>query len=239
MQEFTVKKGSFREIRRKLIAILVVLYLTIALLLSYAAFSNPSRGERNNSLLYTAVILTAVLSFTGYNSVRRQGQIFESYRLTITEHEITREQLRTPTITIAKASVKEIVKGSNGAFVIRGDSRLNAIIVPAQLERREDLQAILAEIQPIITKTSTPWLAKFLLPIAMLFVVLIFAGFINENKIISGISGLALAGLMLWGFIVIQRSKQFDRRLKRLSYVILIPFLSILAGVVLQWIADS
>jgi hypothetical protein len=236
MQEFTVRKGSFREIRKKLIVGLTILYLTIALLVYTVAIRPVERGG-NDALLYMSIIMAAVLSFTGYYNVRRQRRIFESYRLTITEEEIIREQLRTPPIIIPKASVKEIVKASNGALVIRGDSPMNAIIVPAQLERREDLERLLEEMKPIMTKTRTPWLKKFLLPIAMLSVVLIFVGFVNDNKILSSISGLALAGLILWGFIIIQRSKQFDRRLKRISYLFLIPFLSILAGVILRWIA--
>jgi hypothetical protein len=49
------------------------------------------------------------------------------------------------------------------------------------------------------------------------------------------ISGIAICSFLVYGFILIQRSQNFDRRMKRLSYFTLIPFLAILANVILQW----
>jgi hypothetical protein len=52
----------------------------------------------------------------------------------------------------------------------------------------------------------------------------------------SQLNAIAVCTLLAWGFVVIQLSKNVDRRLKRMSYITIIPFLAILANVVLQWI---
>ena len=77
-------------------------------------------------------IVLGALAFGLYRGVNRQKEIFDSYRLTLDNNAITREQHKTPTITISNTDVIEIVKNSNGSFTIKGNSPVNVIGVPSQ-----------------------------------------------------------------------------------------------------------
>lgn len=87
--------------------------------------------------------------------------MFESFQLTITEDAVIREQLYTPTITIPRNRINEIFRTGAGVICIVGDSKLNAIGVPAQIENRDGLEHALAEIKPIVSKSQ--WTPKVLL----------------------------------------------------------------------------
>ena len=162
--------------------------------------------------------------------------MYESFRLTITQDEVIREQFNTPNITIPRNSVKEIIKVKNGVIAIIGESKLNAIVVPAQVEQPEELERLLSEITPITVKTVTPWPQKLMLPAMLTGMLLLFGGLTAENILLFSVSGLGVLALLIAGFIVIQRGKNFDRRMKRTSYIILVPFLSILAMIIMKWL---
>ena len=79
-------------------------------------------------------IVLGALAFGLYRGVNRQKEIFDSYRLTLDNNAITREQHKTPTITISNTDVIEIVKNSNGSFTLKGNSPVNVIGVPSQID---------------------------------------------------------------------------------------------------------
>jgi hypothetical protein len=161
--------------------------------------------------------------------------MFESYRLTITDGEIIREQFNTPDIRIPRDGVKEIVRARNGAFAVIGESKINAILIPAQIEDSDKLELLLSEIKPITFKSATA-LQKLLLPLTLIGMSMLFWGFSAENIVIFSLCGLGILGMMIWGFIVIQRSKNVDRRFKRLSYIVLLPIFSILSMMIVKWV---
>lgn len=60
-------------------------------------------------------------------------------------------------------------------------------------------------------------------------------GPLNENKYIFTVAGLATCAFLIAGLILIRKSKNLDRGLKRFSYMAVIPLLSILAAIVVRW----
>ena len=161
--------------------------------------------------------------------------MFETYRLTVSDDAVIREQDSTPTITIPANQIKKIIRTSADTYCIIGESQMNAIIIPAQIADRDELERCLSEIMPITVKTSGTGMQWFYMAIGIVAVVAAYRGLVSQDRIISTISALALCGIMAWGFVVIQRSKNMDKRMKRISYVAIIPFLAILANVVLLW----
>jgi hypothetical protein len=156
--------------------------------------------------------------------------MFETYRLTITDDAVIREQDNTPAITIPKNSIKKIIRMSSGAYCVIGASRLNAIAIPAQIEDRDNLGQLLSGIIPITVKTSGTALQWFYTALGLLAVGAAFMGLTSEHKIVFTISAITLCAVMLWGFVVIHRSKNVDRRMKRMSYIMIIPFIAMLAN---------
>ena len=236
MQSFAIKPNSFKEIRKatliRLVPVLAALLL-ISIVLNVRSVQDPGQAD---TWLIMIFLITGVFSYSIYTTLKRQKQMLESYRLTITHEDIIREQVNTPDIKITRKSVKEIVKAKNGAFAVIGESKLNAIMIPAQIEQPERLEQLLSEIKPITFKTGTPGLQKLLLPLALIGMFLLFWGFSAESILIFSLCGLGILGIMTAGFVVIQRSKNVDRRMKRISYMFLIPILSILTVVIMKWV---
>ena len=233
MRYFTTTKDRFHAVRKKLLILTISIYGIVVFIVLYLV--TPSTAEAGFSGVYSLIFITPMIAFTTYRNLKRQKKMFESYRLTISDDAVIREQDNTPTITIPKNSIKKIIRMPSGMYCVIGESRLNAIAIPAQIEDRDNLEQLLSGIMPITVKTSGTALQWFYTALGLVAVGAAFMGLISENKIIFTVSAMALCAVMLWGFAVIQRSKNFDRRMKRMSYIMIIPFIAVLANVILQW----
>ena len=160
-------------------------------------------------------IVLGALAFGLYRGVNRQKEIFDSYRLTLDNNAITREQHKTPTITISNTDVIEIVKNSNGSFTIKGNSPVNVIGVPSQKDDYEKLEKSLAEIRKISLKSSEPFLQKFSVLLSILTIGLMSAVYISKDKIIVGVSETILLLVLGYSFFEIQRSKNIDSKTQK------------------------
>ena len=234
MQPFTVKPNGFNEVRKKAIGMMVVIITIIVLITVFIRYLNAEVADSDDTLPYVLTVVVVIFSISVWNTMKRQRKIFESFRLTVGDDTLVREQLYTTTITIEKRQIREIVRFSTGQFLIDGGSKLNSIIVPSQIDNAEELGRILSEIKPISEKTAKPWTQYVILISALAGMVLMFVGLTAENRIISTFCGAALCVVMLYGFIVIQKSKNVDKRMKRISYFFLIPFISILSVTIMK-----
>lgn len=233
MHHFTTTKDRFHEVRKKFLIGILSVYGVVVFIALYIVTS--SKTGTDYSWVYTLMLIAPVLGFTTYRNLKRQKQMFESYRLTISDDTVIREQAHTPTITIPKNSIRKIIRTAAGMYCIIGESQLNAIAIPAQIEDHDDLERLLSGIMPITAKPSGTGLQWFYLAMGILAVVAAYMGLLNENRIISTISAMAICALFAWGFVIIQRSRNVDRRLKRMSFIMIIPFLAILANAIIQW----
>lgn len=211
--------------------VIIAIVLLITALIHYRSGGSPDSVD---TLPYIVIGVTIMLSVSVWNSMRRQKKIFESFRLTVSDDALIREQLYTSTITIEKQHVRQIVRLSTGQFLIDGGSRLNSITVPSQIDNADELARILSGITPISEIKAKSWTPYLTVISALAGMLLIFAGFTAENVIISTVSGIALSMVMLCGFIVIQKSRNVEKRLKRMSYFFLIPFISILSATIIK-----
>jgi hypothetical protein len=234
MQHFTIKPNGFTQIRKKSIGIMVAINSAILLFAVFLFYPNNPSPDSPNTLPYILIGVILIFSFSTWNAMRRQRKIFESFRLIIGDDAIVREQLYTPTITIEKNDVRDIIRYATGQIRIDGGSKLNAIAIPSQIDNADVLSRLLSEIRPISEKTSRSWIPYLILMSALAVIVLMFAGLTRETKIISVFCGIALCIVMLYGFIVIQKSKNVDKRLKRMSYIFLLPFISILSVTIIK-----
>lgn len=236
MQQFTTRQNSFGELRKKLLTVTVFAHVIGVFIFLY--FVNTYKEEADKSWVLTLMLMTLVLCFTTYKNMKRQKQRFETFCLTITEDAVVCEQLNTPTITLPKNTIREITRTPGGIFFVIGESKLNAIGIPAQIENPDELERALSKIKQVIIKSQ--WTPLVFLQLATLLFVMGGGslGILSEDRIISTISGVAICGFLVYSFVFIHRSKNFDRRMKRMGYITIIPFLSILGYVVFQWLGD-
>jgi hypothetical protein len=236
MQQFTPRPNSFGEIRKKIVIIMLIIFigLVFTVLVVPQFFSGTNSTDGPTTWPYVIILLAAVMGFSIFNALKRQQANFESFKLKITDEAIVREAIHVPVITIPKTAVREIIKNANGSFTIIGDSRLNAIGVPAQISDPELLERLLNEIKPAQVRTARSWLERLFIPISFSGVALMMTTFIASNKIIVLTSGLACVAILTYSLIVIQRSKNVDTRTKRGSLVVILPLLAVIAVIVMK-----
>jgi hypothetical protein len=141
-------------------------------------------------------ILGTAIGLGIYRSLNRQKAIFDTYVLTFSDNLITREQANTPVLSLHSFEIKEIIKDKNGHFWIKAN---DIIIVPVQIERYEEVEVLLNKIVPITTKISFKY--KYRIVIAIVSLALMFCVYTATNKLIIGISGPLLSGILIWNLI--------------------------------------
>ncbi|MEY4926201.1 MAG: hypothetical protein RI894_637 [Bacteroidota bacterium] len=100
-------------------------------------FNSTGQDGQMSVLSSVIPISLAALSLSIYSSINKQKLLFESYKLSISEDGITREQLNTPTINIPYSDINSIIKDSKGNFAIKGATALDTIGVPYLIDNYE------------------------------------------------------------------------------------------------------
>ncbi len=216
MEQFKIRQDGFKEIRKAMLIKAIPISLLAAFGgLAISHFNTNGQQSDVNVFPFVIPIVLGALAFGLYRGVNRQKEIFDSYVLTLDHNGITREQHNTPTITIANTDLSEIIKNSNGSFTIKGNSSVNVIGVPSQIDDYEKLEKLLAEIRQISTKSSEPFLQKFRGLLSILTIGLMAAVYISKDKIVVGVSGTLLLAVLGYSFFEVQRSKNIDSKTKK------------------------
>lgn len=230
MQTFKIRQDGFKEIRKKTLLRSIPILL-IAVTVGITISTINSRGKDNDVNVLPFVIPLAVLAlgFGVYRGMNRQKALLDSYTLTITNNLITREQYNTPTISIYFNEVEEIAKHKNGSFTIRGKDFSDLIGIPTQIDNYSQLETTLEVIKPIMIKNKVPLLEKYQSLTGLVTVGLMLCVYTVECKIIVGLTGSALAALMIWSLIKIRKSKNVDIKTKKSVWWVLIVLASVIA----------
>jgi hypothetical protein len=110
MHHFTTTKDRFHEVRKKVLIAIISVYAIVIFIVLYLV--NPSTTEAGFSGVYSLIFITPMIAFTTYRNLKRQQKMFETYRLTITDDAVIREQDNTPAITMPENSIKKIIRMS-------------------------------------------------------------------------------------------------------------------------------
>lgn len=231
MEQFKIRQDGFKEIRKAIL----IKAIPISLLTVFGglAISNFNTNEQQSDVNVFPLVIPIVLGAIAYGlylGVNRQKEIFDSYRLTLDNNGITREQHNTPTIAISNTDVSEIIKKSNGSFIIKGKSSVNVIGVPSQIEDYEKLEKSLSEIRQISTKSSGPFLQKFRGLLSILTIGLMAAVYMSKDKIVVGVSGTVLLVVLGYSFFEVQRSKNVDSKTKKGMWWLILVIASIVGA---------
>lgn len=216
MEQFKIRQDGFKEIRKAMLIKAIPISLLAAFGgLAISHFNTNGQQSDVNVFPFVIPIVLGLLAFGLYRGVNRQKEIFDSYRLTLDNNGISREQHNTTTITISNTDVSKIIKNSNGSFTIKGNSSVNVIGVPSQIDDYEKLEKSLAKIRQISTKSSEPFLQKFRGLLSILTIGLMAAVYISKDEIIVGVSGTVLLVVLGYSFFEVQKSKNVDGKTKK------------------------
>jgi hypothetical protein len=233
MEQFKIRPDGFKELKKKTLwrgVILLIVAVTVGILSVVISFKNTGT-EIDLSLLPIMIPIIACAVGVGiYRGLNRQKILFESYLLTFSDNQVTREQFNTTTLSLHAFEIKEIVKDKRGNFWIKAN---DIIIVPAQVEKYEELTALLNKIVPVTTTVSIAF--KYRNVVAVIALGLMFCLYSMTNKIIVGISGALLTGIFVWS--IYQRWKyrnSIDKKTQRSFFVYILLLFVIIATTVLK-----
>jgi len=236
-QEFRIRPDGFKEIRKTLLTkSLPLLLLTVLGGLAIIHFTTNEQQKDLSTYQFLIPVISGLLVLSTYLAIKRQQQLFESYRLTLDDNNITREQYNTPTISIPIAEIREIIKNSNGSIIIKGNSTINSIGVPSQISDPEKLESLLNQLKPISNKTKEPFFQKFSGLFSVLLLGLMGAVFLSSNKIVVGICGPVLLIVLGYSIFETQRSKNIDNKTKKGMWWLLVIIISIITTMYLKLI---
>jgi hypothetical protein len=233
MYRFKSNPDLFKEIKRKwLLKMIPLLFIASIVGISISIINSNNSKASKDAIPISAAIIFSFVGIGVYLGIRRKNKLFNSYILTIENNEIKREQLFTPTISIAFDDIIEISKNAIGSFIIKGYKKDDVIIVPKQIENYLQLESILHNIKPITIIKNENLIHKYQSAPGFLAVGLIFSVYTSNNKIIVGLSGTLLIALMVWSVIKIRRSKNVDTKTKRIIWWVLIVIGAVVVTIV-------
>lgn len=236
MQQFRIKPNGFAEVRKKMI-IRVVPTMLIAAIVGIVIAQVNSQGKTgdSNMLPFFIPFFLLVMAFSVFRSINRQKKLFGSYTLIIDDNVITRQMVNTPEITIYFHEVKEIIKSMEGGFTIKGLEPSDIIIVPVQVEKYAELEALLNQVKPVIA----PPASLYLLQKGRIFLSLAAAGamvaiYVSDNKIVVSIAGVLGLCLLGWTFFYLSRSKNVDKKTRSSRWAFLLVMAAIIGIMVVK-----
>jgi hypothetical protein len=185
-------------------------------------------GSVTIPIAYISFLLFIVL-FSASRRLKKQEQIYLSYKLIITNQSIIREQRNLAPMTIGLNEVKEVKINALGNLEVKGSLPQQLIVVSYFLENFDDIKSQLADRYTLIPKKHNGTLLYYLTIFGVIGIMLAF--YSSENHVIIAVTGIILLCILGWGFYKIQISSVINKQAKRSSWWILIVFISIAASI--------
>ena len=235
MQHYKIRQDGFKEITKQmLIRTLPMMLIAITIGITISTINSKDKSDLVNVLPIIIPLLTVAAIFGVYRGVNRQRGLFESYQLTFTNNVITREQHKTPTVSIYFNDITEIVKNKNGSFIVKGKDPMDVIAIPAQIENYLELENKLTQIKQISTNSNKNFLLRNGIAVTILTLGLMLCVYTVTNKIVVAIIGTILLGILTWSFYQVRTSKNVDAKTKRSMWWVLIVFASIIGVMIMK-----
>jgi hypothetical protein len=227
MQEFRISEAGFKKLKRRMLLLSIIPLVIVVTIFSLTNMLG-GRHDTDNTWLYVLPLFPIMLGISSYRSIKKQKKFLETYKVTISDNEITREQLNTPPLTISFMEIKEIIKSEKGHFTIKGAGSRDIIYVANWIEKPEELQQQLQALAPIQARTKDPWHVKYKWAIVIPMMASMLGLFFSNNKIIAGISGAVLVGFIAWLIYEIFTNKNFPTTAKRRVWIFFVMLAAII-----------
>jgi len=218
MQEFRISEAGFKKLKRRMLLLTIIPFVIVVTIFSLTNILG-SKHDTDNTWLYVLPIFPIMLGISSYRSIKKQKKFLETYKVTISDNEVTREQMNTPPLTISFMEIREIIKSEKGHFTIKGAGSRDIIYVANWIENPEELEQRLQALAPIQARSKDPWHLKYRWAIIIPGMAAALGLFISDNKIIAGICGVALAGFIIWLIYEILTNKNIPTSTKRRSWI--------------------
>lgn len=181
------------------------------------------------SNLFTIGLVITVVGMSYYRGIRMQKKQINSFVLTLDDTSVTQRKANVTPLTINYSDISYILALKKGDILIRQKDSTNHILIPQGIENKDKLINRLELVMPITKPTKEFTHTKELTVGIIILTVGAFYLFVTStNPLLVIPLGIVLLGVLIFSFIFTQKSKLVEKKIKRSSYLIILPFLSIL-----------
>lgn len=216
------------KLRKQLISKLTPLLLIAVIGGVAISYFNNDKKDGPLAWLIMLVLMLIFLVYSLAKGIKMQKGLYESYVLTIDEDRLSRRQTNLSELTILFSEISTISEDKTDNLIVT-DVDQNKIVISSYIQGYERIKALLQSIKPISPAISKNFLQKYPLLSPVITIGLMAAVYLSNNKIVVGLCGVILIGLMTWAFYKIRISEQLDSRIKRSSLWLLLVIPSISA----------
>ena len=221
---------GFKEIRTKMLFIMIPVLLIMLIGGLWSNLIELGNGEIHATSFVPAILIVGIFVFTITRGLAKQRKMFKSYLLIIKDDVIEREQIMTPTISLTKDMITEIVKHKNGNILIKGQTRQDVIIVSTHIANREALESDLRSFMEIKEHPGKSILEKIgTLLLAPALLGLMAAIVFSSNKYVVLISTVLVTVTFAWSIHEVYTNKNIDDKSKRSIWGMAIAILVFIA----------
>src|SRR5215217_4070020 len=224
--EYRNSPARFPYFRNRLMtrsAISTAIILIFSAAIFFFAEDRDYAGSITISITYIAFIF-AVLVFSFFRNLRRQKAVYDSYKLTISDQSITREQSNLRAVTIPLAAIKEIKHNAWGNLEVKGFSPHELIVISPYTENFADIKNWLESRYSVVAQKSMGPLLNYVVMIGVVIIMFVF--YKVQNNIIATICGIIMLAVLIWSIYKIQTNSIVEKRTKRISWWLIILVIS-------------
>ncbi len=228
--EYTNSPERFTEIQKKII-IRSAVFVPLMMIFAFVVFVYPDDNVNVGweVPIFYLLFIFAILLFSIFRTIKRQKSIYNSYKLTVTESSLLREQNNLPPVTIAFNEITQINEDRYGNLIIKGVQPQQIIVISIYTENVDQLMRTLPSVHPISEPKTPNILQKYPAILSVLAIGSMLTLYISTNRFIAATGGIICLALMIWSFYKIRTAPVIDKKLSRSSWWILVVILSIAA----------
>lgn len=236
MNEYKLSQEFFTQMQKRLV-IFVVPLMILAVVVGF--WTSASWIEREGDKSYftspifflVIVLIVVVFIYSLRRSLRQQRQLWSSYRLIMDEYSIKRTREGLPDIIINYNEISKITEAPEFWLIVHTSIPSRRISVPATLEDYAEFRLELSKRYTIdiTARSRTNWSQLIFISYGLLTLAALAITFLATNRYVVIVIGTLLFVAQLLGFVIIQRSINSSKQLKRSSWFTL-PVLVIIAA---------
>ena len=179
-------------------------------------------------------LLILVIAFAVVIGIRRSNKLtresLSSYKIELLDNSIKKCQKNTPVIEIQKAEVVSIIEAVNQGITITTNNSANNIYIPASVEGYSELKESLSEWMDITVKEKNNGQLFGIVASVGTLIALAVVMLCEYSYIVIPVGIVMILG-SIWGVVMIQRNPHLDSRIKKGSYIIILPIITVLSKV--------
>lgn len=237
MRYYELDPKGFEGLKGKIVLRTLPLFMLAGGLAVFAGTTSSDAASPIPTII-TVLLICGIVGPIGIRrGIRMQREAWMSFRLGISESEVTRLQIRVPPLTIKKDEIWEVREDSRG-MTIKTEQRAVTIFIPRALDSYSEVREHLGKWRDVRSAPAKGGLVQQYVAGVAVMAAFVVVMVVNEPVVVVPVGSVLFLALVAC-YVLIHRNQHVDAKVKRLCWWGILPCLAILGKVVyalLQWI---